>query len=206
MRRRVGLQNKTWRPPRLLLGEVAQANATAGAESHGIVQHGMHLLIPGHAIDAPFVEIDDGAGFAQLLMRWKRIGEELGRERIEVEMRNAGRDAMFPVQCCLTHLRPPALCPWGTPVCCLGHTMISAPADAALGSGYRSRCHPETRSDEIRQERVWEHTLAVTPVPCVCCAFRQAGCNAGCCDRAVNTRQTPTAPSATVEAPMKSQA
>src|SRR5947209_9353123 len=90
MRRRVGLQNKALRPPRLLLGEIAQTHAAAGAERLGIVQYLMHLLVSRHAIDAPFVEIDDGARLAELLMGRKRIGEELDSERIEIEMRNTG--------------------------------------------------------------------------------------------------------------------
>ena len=53
----------------------------------------MHLLVSRNAIDAPFVEIDDRACFAELLVCRKRVGEELDRERIEVEMRNAGSGA-----------------------------------------------------------------------------------------------------------------
>jgi hypothetical protein len=83
MLRRIGLENDAWRAPRLLLGEVAQADAAARTERGGIVQHGMHLGMARHAIDLPLVEIDQRAGLAQPLLAGMQIVEVFDRERIE---------------------------------------------------------------------------------------------------------------------------
>jgi hypothetical protein len=83
--RRIGFQDDALRPPRLLPGEVAQADAAAGAEGRGIVEHGMDFRIAGHAIDVPLVEPDHRSGFPEHLVHRMRIFEEFDRERIEVE-------------------------------------------------------------------------------------------------------------------------
>ena len=88
MRRRVGLEDQARRPPRLLLLEIAQANAAAGAEGERIVEHRINFGVAGDAIDVPLVEIHHRARLAQRLLLRIGIGEVVQRERIDTQMRN----------------------------------------------------------------------------------------------------------------------
>ena len=110
MRRRIGLQDNARRSPRLFLGKIAQADAAAGAEGLRIVEDGMHLLIARHAIDAPFVEIDDRARH-----RAASRASETDRRRTRSRTgrsRDAGCRArtLLRRHCCRDHWEPPALC------------------------------------------------------------------------------------------------
>ena len=111
MRRRIGLEDDARRPPRLLLGEIAQADAAAGAEGGGVVQHRMHLGIARHAVDVPGVEIDQRAGLAHPLLGRMQIVEEFDRERIDIQMRNAVRAAGHGRKNPLHSSTPPEVCP-----------------------------------------------------------------------------------------------
>src|SRR5882724_3341256 len=94
MRRRIGLEDEARRPPRFFPGEIAQADPATGTERRGVVQHGMHLGMARHAIDLPFVEIDQWARFAQLLLGRMEIVEERDRKRIDIQMGDAGTAAI----------------------------------------------------------------------------------------------------------------
>ena len=76
MGRRVGLENQARRPPRFLLGKIAQAHAAAGTERQGIVEHSMNFRVARDRIYVPFVEMHHRARLAQRLVGGVRVLEE----------------------------------------------------------------------------------------------------------------------------------
>ncbi|MEH2477717.1 hypothetical protein V1282_001074 [Nitrobacteraceae bacterium AZCC 2146] len=89
MRRRIGLEDEARRPPRLFLGEIAQAHTAAGTEGLGIVEHRSDFGIARHRIDIPFVEMHHRPRLAQHFIGRMRILEKRDRERIDVEAGDA---------------------------------------------------------------------------------------------------------------------
>ena len=77
----------------------------------GIVQDGVHFRMARHAIDLPFVEIDQRSCLAQQLLGRIQIVEEFDRKRIEREMRSRPVRGRPVVAVRRSHRRPPALCP-----------------------------------------------------------------------------------------------
>ena len=90
---RVSFKNNALRTPRLLLGEVVYARATAGTEGERVVENGMHLFVARDRKDFPFIEIDQRAGIAQQLMGGIGVVEEFDRERVDIQLRNGRRTA-----------------------------------------------------------------------------------------------------------------
>jgi hypothetical protein len=55
----------------------------------------MHFSIARHAVDIPFVEIDQRPGFPQALLRGMQIVEILDREGIKIQMRQLRHAALL---------------------------------------------------------------------------------------------------------------
>jgi hypothetical protein len=94
--RRVRLEQQARRPPRFLLGEVAQPGAGPGAERLVITKRGLNLGEARHRPDPVALQVDDGPGVPQLLVDRIRETEELLIERVDVQHGRLGHRPHLP--------------------------------------------------------------------------------------------------------------
>jgi hypothetical protein len=97
--RRVDLEQDARLAPRVLGGDVGQADPGGRGEHPGLAQHGVHLLVPGHRVDPVPVEVDDRTGIPNPVQERERVGQEVIAERVDI----AARSTHVPVRNRIRH-------------------------------------------------------------------------------------------------------